>query len=88
MANKRDLKKDLNYVFGDIIEAAYLHQLANPKEDTKQSEAVVDEAVEGFDQLISKVNQKGVENPREHFRAISKELEERAQKLVEKVNSL
>ena len=88
MANKRDLKKDINYVFGDIIEAAYLHQIANPEQNKTQTEEIVDEAIEGFDQLIEKVNQRSVENPRDHFRFIRKELEERAQNLVEKVNAL
>lgn len=88
MANKRDLKKDINYVFGDIIEAAYLHQIANPEQDKAQTEEIVDEAIEGFDQLIEKVNQRNLENPRDHFRSIRKELEERAQTLVEKVNAL
>lgn len=88
MANKRDLKKDINYVFGDIIEAAYLHQIANPEQNKTQTEEIVDEAIEGFDQLIEKVNQRSVENPRDHFRSIRKELEERAQNLVEKVNAL
>ena len=31
MANIRDLKKDINYVLGDIIEAVYLWELTNPK---------------------------------------------------------
>jgi hypothetical protein len=36
MASKRLLKRDVNYVMGDIIEAAYVHQLANPKQDPKK----------------------------------------------------
>ncbi len=88
MANKRDLKKDINYVFGDIIEAAYLHQIANPEQNKTQTEEIVDEAIEGFDQLIEKVNQRNLENPKDHFRSVRKELEERAQDLVEKVNAL
>ena len=35
MANIRDLKKDINYVLGDIIEAVYLWELTNPKKETK-----------------------------------------------------
>lgn len=88
MANKRDLKKDINYVFGDIIEAAYLHQIANPKQKETETQEIVNQAIEGFDELIEKVNQRGVENPRDHFRSIRRELEERAQSLVEKVNAL
>ena len=36
MANKRDLKKDINYVLGDIIEAVYIWELANSEKPTKE----------------------------------------------------
>lgn len=88
MANVRVLKRDINYVFGDIMDAAYLHQIANPKEDTAKSEKIIDEAIAGFDELIGKVNQKNVENKKQHFKAIQKELEAKATVLVEKVNAL
>ena len=40
MASKRMLKRDVNYVMGDIIEAAFLHQMINPKEDHSKSEKI------------------------------------------------
>lgn len=88
MASKRLLKRDVNYVLGDIIEAAYVNQLANPKQDPEQTEAIVDEAITVFDDLIAKINQKDVENKKQHFKAIEKELETKAQVLVEKINAL
>jgi hypothetical protein len=88
MANRRTLKRDINYVFGDIIEAAYLHQIANPNEDPAKSEKIVDEAIEGFDEMIGKMNEKNVENKKQHFRNIQQELEARAKALVEKINAL
>ena len=33
MANIRDLKKDINYVLGDIIEAVTIWELTNPSKD-------------------------------------------------------
>lgn len=54
MANIRDLKKDINYVLGDIIEAVYIWELTNPDKDAKQSEKIIDEAIETFDVLIEK----------------------------------
>jgi len=45
MANKRDLKKDINYVLGDIIEAVYVWELANAEKPTKESDAIIDEAI-------------------------------------------
>ena len=61
MANIRDLKKDINFVLGDIIDAVYLWEALNPKEDHAKSEAVVDDAIVTFDELIAKVNDNKVE---------------------------
>jgi len=88
MANVRDLKKDINYVLGDIIEAVYIWEYANKDKDTKKSEAIIDEAIEIFDDLIVKVNTKKVEDKKAHFKAINKELEEKGRALIEKINKL
>lgn len=88
MGNKRTLKRDINNVFGDIIEAAYLHQITHPKEDPAKSEKIVDEAIANFDNLIAKINRRDVENKKQHFKSIEKELEQKATDLVEKVNAL
>lgn len=88
MANVRDLKKDINYVLGDIIEAVYFWEYENTDKDTKKSEAIIDEAIETFDELIAKVNDKNVENKKEHFKSISQELETRGRALIDKINKL
>jgi hypothetical protein len=88
MASVRDLKRDINYVLGDIIEAVYIWELTNPEKDTKKSEKIIDEAIETFDDLIAKVNAKDVENRKSHFKAINQELEDRGRKLIDKINAL
>lgn len=88
MANVRDLKKDINFVLGDIIEAVYVWEYSNTDKDTKKSEAIIDEAIEVFDELIAKVNDKSVENKKAHFKAINQELEEKGRALIEKINKL
>ena len=88
MANIRNLKKDINYVLGDIIEAVYIWELTNPSKDNKKAEAIIDEAIGTFDDLIAKVNDKKAENKRKHFKAINTELEDRGRKLIEKINGL
>ncbi len=88
MANKRDLKKDLNYVLGDIIEAVYVWELTNPGKDTKKSEKIIDEAIETFDTLITKVNDRNIENKKKHFKAINAELEKKGRELIDKINAL
>ena len=88
MANVRDLKKDINYVLGDIIEAVYVWEYSNTDKDTKKSEAIIDEAIDTFDDLIAKVNNRSVENKKTHFKAINTELETKGRALIEKINKL
>ncbi len=88
MANVRDLKKDINFVLGDIIEAVYVWEYSNTEKDTKKSDAIIDEAITIFDELIAKVNDRNVENKKAHFKAINNELEEKGRALIEKVNKL
>ena len=88
MANKRDLKKDINYLLGDIIEAVYVWELSNSEKDTKKSEAIIDEAIDVFDDLIEKVNDRSVENKKAHFKSINQELEKKGRALIDKINKL
>lgn len=88
MANVRNLKKDINYVLGDIIEAVYLFEMSTTGKPTDASNAVIDEAITAFDNLIAKVNAKKVEDKKAHYKQINAELEQAANQLVEKINAL
>ena len=88
MANVRNLKKDINYVLGDIIEAVYVWELTNPEKENKKAEGIIDEAISVFDELIVLVNQKNVENKQKHFKDINTQLEEKGRKLIDKINAL
>ena len=86
MASIKDLKKDINYVLGDVIE--YTLDVSILKNEIQKGDAIIDEAIVTFDGLIAKINANNVENKKAHFKAISEELEPKAKVLVEKVNSL
>ena len=88
MASIRDLKKDINFVLGDIIDAVYIWEAINPKEDHTKSEAIIDDAIKTFDELIAKVNDRKVDNRRSQLKAVSAELEERGKALIDRVNDL
>lgn len=88
MANVRNLKKDINYVLGDIIESVYVWEYSNTDKGTEKSGAIIDEAIETFDELMAKVNAKNIENPKAHFNALRNELEAKGNTLIEKINKL
>jgi hypothetical protein len=86
MSSIKNLKKDINYVLGDVIE--YAIDVAALKNQQKEGNVIIDEAIETFDALIASVNTKKVENKKAHFKAINADLEAKAKGLVEKINSL
>jgi hypothetical protein len=86
MASIKNLKKDINYVLGDVIE--YALDVSILKNAPEKGEVIIDEAIEIFDNLVSKINESKVENKKTHFKAIHQELETKAKSLVEKINSL
>jgi GTPase len=88
MANIKNLKKDINYVLGDIIEAVYLFEMSTTGKPTEITNALIDEAIGSFDTLITKVNAKNVENKKAHFKQINVELEQTANQLIAKINEL
>ena len=88
MASVKNLKKDINYVLGDIIEAVYIFELTSSGKPSEASSAIVTEAITSFDSLMTKVNAKNVENKKAHFKQINKGLEQTANQLIEKINAL
>lgn len=88
MASIKNLKKDINYTLGDLIEECYVWELLNPKANTKKSEAIIDDAIVTFDALVQRLNAKKVENKKAHYSAISADLAKKADELVTKINKL
>ena len=88
MASIKELKKDVNNVLGDIIEAVYIVEAANGKSDTKEGAKIIDNAIEVFDDLIVKINDRKVEDRKKHLNTVRADLETKAQGLVEAINKL
>ncbi len=88
MASVRNLKKDINFVLGDIIEAVYLYEMATSGKPTPETNAVIDQAILAFDSLIAKVNGVKGDDKKAQFKQINVELEQTANQLVAQVNGL
>lgn len=88
MSSIRDLKKDINNVLGDIIEAVFIIEDTKGKPESKEGSEIVNSAISTFDELIAEVNRRDVEDRGAHLQKVRKSLEEKAQKLIDKVNKL
>ncbi len=88
MASIKNLKKDVNFILADLIEDCLFWQLENPKKDPDESEKIISDAIKTFDQLIVRINQKGVENKKAHFKSIINDLQESVTSMLERVGKL
>lgn len=88
MASIRNLKKDINNVLGDLIDAVYIVEATNGDTVSKEGEKIIDSVIATFDDLIAKVNRKDVEDRKTHLKAVRRELETEAKKLIGQVNKL
>lgn len=88
MSSVKNLKKDINSVYGELIEAVYLRELLKPKDSKDNSEEIVNQIIASFDSLIEKLNQKNVENKKAHFKSVAKEFQVSTEKLVNSINGL
>jgi len=88
MASIKNLKKDINNVLGGIIEGVYIVEETNGGGPSKEGTAIIDGAIETFDELIAKVNENNIENKKAHFNGVRSELETKANKLVDQLNKM
>ena len=87
MASIKNLKKDLNYIFSDIIEECYVWQLENG-DDKDKAEVIIEGAISSFDALVEKINNKKVENKKAHYKSILSDLEANVNDLKSQIASL
>ncbi len=88
MASIKNLKKDINNVLSEVIEECYICQLTSDEKVSAKADKIIDEAIESFDALIVKIHEKGVENKSSHYKGISKDLENKATALFEKISKI
>ncbi len=87
MATIRELKKTINYELSGVIEECYVWQLSNAEKSDK-AEKIIDAAIESFDMLIARVNEKKLKNKKKHFQSIVKDLRKSTDSLMKKLVKL
>ena len=86
--NLRDIKKDIEYVIGAFIDDCSLFSSVNTKADDEALGALLDEAVNLYNDLKDKVNMKGEGVKAAYFAGIRKELLEKTDALYAKLSDI
>ena len=86
--NLRDIKKDIEYIIGEFIDDCTLFVTLNPKKESDDVVKIIDEAVDLYNELKDKANNKPADaNAKAWYNGIRKELFEKTDSLCEKLSS-
>ena len=88
MASIKLLKKEINYVFGDLIEQVYHWEASTQKINSEEGNKLIDRCIQVYDELIELVNDKEVELKKEHFSKIRTYLNEKTEAIQNEIESL
>lgn len=84
--NLRVIKKDLEYFVGEFIDDCALYIALNPSKDVEGVSAIVDEAVDLYNNLRDKVNHAPKKAGKAYYNGILKEMFDQLDALCEKLS--
>ena len=86
--NLRDFKKDVEYIVGEFVDDCALFLCLNPNQDSDQIAAIIEEAVNLYNDLKDKANEKVEGNKRVYFAGLRKEMVEKVDSLYERLSAI
>ena len=86
--NLRDFKKDVEYFVGDFIDDCALFLLRNPEKATDEVSAVIEEAVDLYNEMKDKGNAKVEGKKGVYYAGLRKEMFEKIDALYEKLSDI
>ena len=79
MANKRTLKKDINYLTYELISEALIYRFYHPEADQKEVNDILGTLIENRNSLVGRINHvNGKDNSKlvkQHFNSIRKDFQ-------------
>lgn len=89
MRNLRTIKKDLDFIVGELIDDTLIYlELSGGKNEDKVAE-IIDAALDFEDEMIDKINHRPADQPaKKYYKAIEKEILEGIDKLYDELSKL
>ena len=90
MANKRNLKKDINYLTGEILSECYAHLYLFPDKNEEKVMDIISKAVNSRNDFIAKINNPNIENKtvKQYFNGIIEEVITNSNNLIDEIQKL
>jgi len=92
MANKREIKKDIDYLIFEVVSDCYTFKYLFPDKDQKDIDNIIEEAVIARNELIMRVNHPDGKNDKklvkEHFKKINVDLLTKVDNYFDRLNKM
>lgn len=85
--NLRDFKKDVEYAVGEFVDDCALFICTNPKHDSERTEAILNEAIDLYNEFKDKACVKAEGNKKAYFNGLRKDMLERVDALYERLSA-
>ena len=89
MSSIKRLKKDINYIFGDIIDEVNIKRILKPEITDEQAEKLVEEAVAAYENFYQKIHQgRKAGNKKSYFKDLTAEINKAVEDLTKKIEAM
>ncbi|MDA0678569.1 MAG: hypothetical protein O3B34_04970 [Bacteroidetes bacterium] len=89
MASIKALKKEINYVLGELIEAVYQWESETKNLNSEAGNQIIDQCIEVYDELIDLVNDKEEASlKKDYYNKVRDYLEKKANEIADQINQL
>lgn len=90
MASRRNLKKDIRYIFNELLTECFVYQKFHPETDPEKVNGIMKELLSHYGDYISRINHPdGKDNSKlvkKHFNKIAEDLQTITLPLVEELD--
>ena len=84
----RDLKKELKYAFGALIDQVLLLQIVSEKEN-KEAGALINQMLDAYEGFLQKINaHRGQKDKKAYFKQLNEEIKAALAEFQDKINQL
>ncbi len=89
MSSIKRLKKDINYIFGEIIDKVNFKQLLKPEVTDEQVEKLIDEVVATYEDFYNKIHEgRKAGNKKAYFKNLTGEINKAVEDFTKKIEAL
>ena len=88
MASRRDLKRDISYVIGDIFTECLIYKELVPGTNQKEAEKLIVDLLRIDNEFITRISHTELGNAKQYYRTLVKDFQKEISTVIDKLTKL